>query len=244
MTRKPICAVLLLALWATPVLGQLAPSPPRQSGPYTIERKKELGLFIAGGVLLGASAMMNPKHTCPCDPEKINGLDRRFAGDPLRHGFDRTSDILYGLTWTTPFLLDYLDVRRSGQGRFRDDAIVLAESFVLTQAMTQMTKKLVSRPRPFVYGLQQGDPELNKDDSYLSFYSGHTSAAFAVSMAYARTYARRHPGGKRALVYGLAIGTATATAAFRIGARKHFPTDALVGAGSGIAIGLMVPGLH
>jgi hypothetical protein len=231
-------------IWATPLAAQLAPPAPQHIGHYTIEKKKELGLFLAGGVLLSVTAFMNPKHTCPCNPERVNGIDRRFAGDSLQHGLHKASDVLNGMTWAAPFLLDYLDVRRTRQGRFRDDAIVLAESFLLNQAMTQVTKKLVNRPRPFVYGLQPGDPELNKDDSYLSFYSGHTSSAFAISMAYAKTYARRHPGGKRALVYGLAIGAATATGALRIGARKHFPTDVLVGAGSGIAIGLIVPGLH
>lgn len=237
-------ALTCLLLWATPLAAQPASPPQQPPGQYTIEKKKELGLFLAGGVLLGVTALMNPKHTCPCDPDRINGIDRRFAGDSFRPGFDKASDILNGITWTAPFLLDYLDVRRSGQGRFRDDAIVLAESFLINQAMTQVTKKLVNRPRPFVYGLRSGDSELEMDDSYLSFYSGHTSSAFAISMAYAKTYARRHPGGKRALVYGLAIGAATATGALRIGARKHFPTDVLVGAGSGIAIGLIVPGLH
>ena len=209
-----------------------------------MERKKELGLLIGGSALLAASAFIKVERSCPCDPSRVNGIDRKFAGDRLHRTASKTSDILNGLTWTTPFLLDYLDARRSKQGSFRNDALVMAEAFILNQAATEITKKVIDRPRPFVYGLQRPNPLLDEKDSYLSFYSGHTSSAFAIGMSYAKTYARRHPGGRKALVYGLAIGIATTTGALRVGARKHFPTDVLVGAGTGIAFGLIVPDLH
>ena len=45
-------------------------------------------------------------------------------------------------------------------------------------------------------------------------------------------------------VYGIGFSAAAATGYFRMAADKHWLTDVLAGAGTGTAIGLVVPSLH
>lgn len=121
----------------------------------------------------------------------------------------------------------------------------MLEALALNSGINQLVKAATRRPRPLLYGLAPGDPELAKKDNYRSFYSGHTSSVFAVGMAYARTYALRHPGSDaRWAVYGGVVAVGTTVGVLRVVSGRHFPTDVLVGAAAGTAIGLLVPALH
>jgi membrane-associated phospholipid phosphatase len=245
----PIAWLLIFFLFATSSLQatQLPSEPnPQPQRSFNFEPRRDWTLLAAGGAMWGLSALAQPDHRCPCSPAGINGIDRGFAGDPFRNGPAKASDILNGITWSAPFLIDYLDLRRkpSGTDEFKQDALILGQAFLLNQGLNSLTKNLVNRPRPFVYGLPPGHAEYTEDDSYRSFYSGHASSAFALSMAYARIHTRRHPESSPALVYGIAIGVSTTTAILRVRAGKHFPTDVIVGSATGIAIGLAIPALH
>ena len=66
-----------------------------------------------------------------------------------------------------------------------------------------------------------------------------------MGMAYATTFSLRHPDSPyRPLIYGAVIAGGATTGLFRILAGKHFPTDVLVGAVAGTAVGITVPLLH
>jgi membrane-associated phospholipid phosphatase len=231
---------LFVTLWCALPVAQA------QSLVYTLEKKKELVWIVAGGALLGVSALVHPTQSCPCDSATVNGFDRRFAGRPVRPGVSTASDILNYGSLSLPFVLEYMDTHRNkaATNEFWNDAVVLGEALLLNEGLTDVTKALAGRPRPFVYNLPAGSPELQLRDSYQSFYSGHTSSTFAITMAYAQTYARRHPNGRRRLVYGIAIGLGSTIGALRVAAHEHFPTDVIASAGSGIAVGLLVPALH
>ena len=59
------------------------------------------------------------------------------------------------------------------------------------------------------------------------------------------TFWRRHPRGPaRWIVAGTYLALASATAALRVAAGEHFPTDVIVGAAAGSAVGAAVPLLH
>jgi membrane-associated phospholipid phosphatase len=146
-----------------------------------------------------------------------------------------------------PLLLDALDVHDSGGGwtGFGKDAVVMVEAVVLNGALNQVVKLAAQRPRPLLYDAAPGSPELDQADNYLSFYSSHTSTAFAAGMSYASTFAARHPdSGYRYLVYGGAVVAGGTVGTLRMLAGKHFPTDVLTGALAGTAIGLAVPWMH
>ena len=142
-----------------------------------------------------------------------------------------------------PAALDLLEVRGRGGSwsTAGEDLVVMGEALLVNGALNELVKVAVRRPRPFTYD----GHELQRSDSYLSFYSSHASTAFTVGMAYATTFSLRHPtSGYRYLVYGAVIAGGGTTGLLRILAGKHFPSDVLVGALMGSAVGVTVPMLH
>jgi membrane-associated phospholipid phosphatase len=112
-------------------------------------------------------------------------------------------------------------------------------------ALNQMVKFTVRRPRPVVYDIAPGDPEIDVPGNYLSFYSGHASTAFATGMFYATTFALRHPDSRAGgWVYGAAAAGASSVALLRVLAGEHFPSDVIAAAAVGSAVGLVLPRLH
>jgi membrane-associated phospholipid phosphatase len=106
-------------------------------------------------------------------------------------------------------------------------------------------KLAARRPRPLAY-----DPTLPADaraspESYVSFYSEHSSLAFTAAAATATTWALRHGGrGGRAAVALIGLALAGTVAALRVVAGEHFLTDVGAGALVGSAVGVLVPLLH
>jgi membrane-associated phospholipid phosphatase len=79
----------------------------------------------------------------------------------------------------------------------------------------------------------------------LSFYSGHTSTAFAMATAYGYLFTARHPRSKWiAPVWILGYAYASTTGVLRVAAGKHFWSDVIVGAIAGTAVGLAIPAAH
>jgi membrane-associated phospholipid phosphatase len=88
-------------------------------------------------------------------------------------------------------------------------------------------KLIVRRPRPVLEGL----PPLGGAPSSLSFPSAHATSSFAVATAMTRV----EPLG--ALAFLLAVALALG----RPYLGMHYPSDVLVGAVLGVALGLIVP---
>ena len=124
-------------------------------------------------------------------------------------------------------------------------AVMWVEMNALTLVATDLTKNLVSRPRPFTYF--SGAPlEARMDfDARKSFFSGHTSMTAANSFYAAKVYADMYPDSKwKPWVWTAAALLPAVTAQQRMAAGKHFFTDVLVGYGVGALIGWGVPQLH
>ena len=124
-------------------------------------------------------------------------------------------------------------------------AVMWVEMNALTLVATDLTKNLVSRPRPFTYF--SGAPlESRMDyDARKSFFSGHTSMTAANSFYAAKVYADMYPDSKwKPWVWTAAALLPAVTAQQRMAAGKHFFTDVLVGYGVGALIGWGVPQLH
>src|SRR5262249_51225458 len=147
------------------------------------------------------------RSPCPCDRTKINALDRGIAGR-RSDSADRASDIAAGLVLTAPFAIDALDVR-GGEGARQalgTDAAAILESIAVDTGLNHLVKAVTHRPRPLLYGLPAAAAADRETDNYRSFYSHHTSAAFATGICYARTFEFRHPAGSsRRVVWGAAI---------------------------------------
>ena len=83
-------------------------------------------------------------------------------------------------------------------------ALVVLEAWGGTELVTDIVKRLVRRPRPYTYS---GDPAVKRysdaegNDAYLSFFSGHSSMAFAAAVAGGYTFGvRSERRGARDLV--------------------------------------------
>lgn len=222
--------------------------------PYSANEPLELSLAVgvlAGSVLLPMLSEpdeLSAPACGACDPLSVNALDRPVTGynsSVARH----VSDITVATLVVSPFLLSGLDVgmdeTSDGLSGFMTDTTVLASTLALNIFLTQTVKFAVQRPRPFTYNPDVDQERKLAPDSRLSFYSGHTSTAFSMAVAYGVTYSRRHPDDwKRFLVWGGGLTLATATGGLRIAGGKHFWTDVMVGAAVGSALGVAVPALH
>jgi membrane-associated phospholipid phosphatase len=196
------------------------------------------------GELLQPTLIGHP--TCaPCRASDLNPIDRPFAGRR-----DAVSD---GASWgllaallVAPLIGDGVLAARAHAGRaFLEDLGVYAEVLVADGALNQWIKVAVQRPRPLAY-----DPTLPADarsssESYVSFYSEHSSLAFAAVAATVTTWALRHSGrGGRAAIALVGLALAGSVAVLRVAAGKHFPTDVAAGALAGTAVGVVVPLAH
>lgn len=114
-------------------------------------------------------------------------------------------------------------------------ALTLGEAMVFTGVVTQIAKFSVARARPYAYyGNDYSNP-----DSRLSFFSGHTSYSFALSISSAMLLAQSYPQHS-AIIYIVATTLAMIPGYLRIAADKHYFSDVLTGAiiGTGIAYGV------
>jgi membrane-associated phospholipid phosphatase len=121
------------------------------------------------------------------------------------------------------------------------DILITAQAVSLAGVVTQLVKFSAGRMRPSTRALPAAErPSTRGSDSYISFYSGHTSYAFSLAAA-AGTIAsmRNYPGA--GWVWGSGLLVASATGYFRIAADQHYLSDVLAAAAGGSLIGFVVP---
>ena len=139
--------------------------------------------------------------------------------------------------------LDALAAAHDGVGRYAgEDILLIAEAGVLAADLTEISKMVVARERPFVHALPPESKPLTARpaDNDLSFFSGHTSVAFALATA-AGTVTTMRGYRWAPAVWSVGLVAASATGYLRIAADKHWLTDVLVGAAVGSIVGLLVP---
>ena len=234
-----------------PLAGSLAVSSPLAANLW-VDLPVVLGL---GSVLLGLelSAPQLPPPSCGpvCDPQTVNGFDRVSIGwhsQPAR----TASNVLIGVNIALPFVLDLLDVAANrppdAVRGYLQDVLILSEVFVVNAGINTLFKYAARRPRPLLYDADLAAVPLEDrqdSDAGLSFYSQHSSSAFAMATAGSYLFMLRHPRSKWVIpVWLFSEALAATTASMRVLAGKHFISDVLVGAVMGSAVGLLIPYLH
>jgi membrane-associated phospholipid phosphatase len=207
------------------------------------------GALVGGGATLWILPFLVVGNTIagprcdPCNPRDLNALDRRFV--KYHNEGARTGA---AAMWALPGLLvlgDFLDVGPRRWRGWSSDLVVIAESLVWDGALQEVVRYAVRRPRPFMYAPGVRPKERVTPEATLSFYSGHTSSMFTVAVAFSLTYTLRHPDGVgRYIVWPVTLALAAVEPILRVASGDHFPTDVLVGALMGSAVGLLVPALH
>jgi membrane-associated phospholipid phosphatase len=101
---------------------------------------------------------------------------------------------------------------------------------------------LVARERPYVQTVRAGDNGRRRhtDDDDVSFFSGHTTEAFALASA-AGTVATMRGYRWAPVTWVFGGGLAAGTGYLRLAADRHWFTDVLVGMIVGVGIGMAVP---
>lgn len=124
-------------------------------------------------------------------------------------------------------------------------SLIALEAYLLTSALTNLTKELVQRRRPFVYNPNAPFAEKSKHDASSSFFSGHTSYTATACFMTATMYSHYYPNSKwTPYIWTGAALIPLATAYYRVRGGKHFVSDVLVGYLVGAAVGILVPQWH
>lgn len=130
-------------------------------------------------------------------------------------------------------------------------ALIDAQVLALSLGAQLATATWVSRERPYVRdcageATTQDGSSCTGGYRYRSFYSGHTSTAFAMAAATCTHHAHLplYGRGVRWVPCAGSLAAGAVAGAARIVGDHHFLTDVLVGAAAGSAIGWLVPWLH
>lgn len=126
------------------------------------------------------------------------------------------------------------------------DGLIVAEATLLAANLNQLTKFAFARERPFVRWMPsragEAIPEVtgSPSDDNLSFFSGHTTIAFALATS-SGTVATLRGYDAAPIVWGAGLSMAAAVGYLRIAADKHYLTDVLTGVVVGSLVGVGVP---
>ncbi|HMA96886.1 MAG TPA: phosphatase PAP2 family protein, partial [Polyangiaceae bacterium] len=121
------------------------------------------------------------------------------------------------------------------------DLLIVAQATMLSVNVGQGIKLATARQRPDVHAGSESnrDQQASTEDN-LSFYSGHTSVAFALAAA-SGTVATMRGYRMAPLVWTVGETVAVVSGYFRIAADRHYATDVLAGAVMGSFVGFAVP---
>lgn len=206
--------------------------------------------YITGGSLLLAGGSTFSRYnaesytpqTLPSfDRMNVNSFDRvsTFYWSPQA---SKASDLLALAAPALPAII-LLDAKS------REERLALfhiyAQSSLITLALTDYTKTLVKRDRPFLYNENAPESERFGHTARLSFFSGHTSMTSNFCFMTAKLFSEMNPDSKaKPLVWTGAALYPAVVGYLRVRAGKHFPTDVIVGYLVGALVGYLVPHLH
>lgn len=217
--------------------------------PFKLDVKKEA---IIGGALLTGEVFHNVyEHVASrdkwdgtvYDKDDINAFDRNWVyayNKPIHAiGNIMMAAIPAGVLGLNAFFI-YKNYELSD---LLTETVMAAETFLMAHTFPHVLKPLVSRVRPYNYFSAADNPE--KKDWNHSFFSGHTSMAFAAATFGSYTFCKWFPDSKLKIpLIAVSYSLATFTGISRVCSGSHFATDVLVGAAVGAAIGFFVPWLH
>lgn len=147
------------------------------------------------------------------------------------------------LTALTPALFGFTEEK----SQWLTLSVMYAETLLLATSFKDLSKTFVVRARPYMYYDLSGAPQ-NKLENYdweNSFFSGHTTWAFAAATFTSYVFCQNHPDTKwRYAVIGGTYALASLTGILRISAGCHFLSDVICGAIAGSITGFLVPYFH
>lgn len=232
--------LLVLVIPKVPVHAQV-------SYPYQLDGTKE-GIIFGTSISLLTFAELKYKKIQPLSFEQLSQLNRNDVWAIDRPAtFNRS---LMAKKWSDGLLYSSLapplsvvfSGPKDGIGR---SSVLLLETLLVNTALTDFTKVLVRRKRPYLYNeFTEAKKKLSKK-SRMSFFSGHTSTVTAMYFLSAKLFEDYNPDSRyRSTVWTTAILIPATTGLLRVKAGKHYFTDVLTGFLVGGAIGYLIPEIH
>ncbi len=216
--------------------------------PYKLATDREV-IMLGGGLGIGVLALSLESNIESFNFNELQNLSRKNV-----NAFDRgatykwsedasiISDYLLNFMLISPVALLASDKVRNDFGIF---SIMYLENLFLSFAAVHTTKILIKRNRPYTYNKNVPLNHRSDKTSRLSFFSGHATHAFSSAVFLSTVYAEYYPDSKwKPYIWGISLLSASITGYLRYSSGDHFPTDIIVGAIVGSAIGYLVPLIH
>jgi len=249
MRRRLVVLTLATVLAATGARGQ----EPSSEG-LRYKASLDVPLTVAGLAGTFGPKLLTDKATdwacrwCDRDAsgkDTLNGLDsgvrRHWRWDDVEKAHV-LSNVTLALAFVAPTTA-YVAGRGGFGDGLGDEMLLVLESSALSLALTQGTKYLFRRERPWAHAGEVPPGErMGSRDSVLSFASGHSSLSFSLAVSLGSLASLRGDDGKE-WVWATGLTMAAATGYFRIAADRHYLTDVLAGAAIGATVGWIVPRL-
>jgi len=235
----------LLAARAVCLALALSAAPAYAEGPLLAPRYDLLSDGLATGAsaaatlaLLALQEPLAPARCRWCDPPRLDAsLSRSLRWGDTRAAA-RSSDALAIALGGGALGYSVLDGYRRGAPEVGwENALLVTEATSVAMLLDTGVKYAVGRQRPDAW---RGRAEGARSDRNLSFFSGHTTFAFAVASSSSTLLLSQEAPHARTYTV-LAFGAAATVAYLRVAAEKHYPSDVLVGAGVGTLVGWAIP---
>ena len=196
-----------------------------------------LSVFTLPHLLPEKDVIYNPNEIR--DLSNVNAFDR-WSAQKYSKSVDITSDAFMYLSVITP-----LSLLATDKSEYLTWTIMYFEAATLTYGVKDLLKYAVYKERPYMYFDGKPQKEIDENNYYCSFPSGHTTLAFLGATFTSYTFSKYFPESKwnvPVIVGSYTLATISGT--LRILSGSHFFSDVLVGAAIGSAIGITVPLLH
>lgn len=223
-----------------------APAPLfAETAPYRTSLAVDVPLLVAGvGVSVFGNvryAGMEARSELP-DKEDLWACDRPFAGQKNRAA-DLASDWM-SLAIAVPFAYEGYSffAGKSDGGEVATFFLSAFEIGCIQNGLNLLVRSARLHPRPELYA---SGADLSRGEAWGSFYSGHTSAAFALAVFSGMWFEAKNPESSLIpAVWGVSLSAAAAVGVLRVWAGKHYPSDVLAGAAVGSLTGYAVLRAH
>lgn len=215
-----------------------------------VQWKKDLGLLALGGAGTLSGYLLQRQIdplTVPqlntlsqTDLSTLNFLDRNLQIQ-WRPPVARASDVLLIGTALMPFAVA---MSQGWEDQSLNLSLLSMQTLTYTVGLTNWTKYLTQRARPFTYLSAGNDLALLEKqmeyDARTSFFSGHTSITATGSFLSAQIFSYYHPDSPyRPLVWGGAVLLPALVGYLRVRSGKHFPSDVMAGYLVGASVALI-----
>lgn len=215
--------------------------------PYSLSTGREVIVF-GSGIALGVIDINLIKNKKPVSYQELHKLSRENI-----NSFDRAatynwspssaewSDVLLITAIASPLLLFTSSAVRNDAGTF---STMYLQNILTTYSISHLPK-VIRRFRPYVYNDLVSDEIRLQPAATHSFFSAHTSEAFASVVFLSTTFGKYNPDSNlKPYIWASSLLLATATGYLRYTSGNHFPTDIITGAVIGSLVGYLIPLLH